>query len=276
MSLTKSNDAVRKILLLLESIDVKVLENERVVYNGFDLWQSFREEIDLASKQSETEILDNLLILEDEGKIKSYLNWIDHRLEIAGDSIEELDICLIEPNYDTKKNEESLDYHVDYIDDLLRYQRGRLEVTEDIDFLSGACIKQLKMFLSNASAVIDRMRKFILKERGSSELIPNIKNERKSISSIKQQLLIMFFLNKFKFFRLSEVHDSMPKQAEFLQYLLNSSYDNTLKYLKLFGNSSFEDKYFNKKNLELVGKAFDNTKFLQIKEYISELITQSD
>ncbi len=94
--------------------------------------------------------------------------------------------------------------------------------------------------------------------------------DRKDITTLKQQLFIMQLLNDYKILKLNNIHDNMTNQARFLTYLLNRSYENTYKYLKDIR------KYPTKENLRIIKKAFDHTLFDEIKKHISRLMDESD
>jgi hypothetical protein len=134
-------------------------------------------------------------------------------------------------------------------------------------------LKELNQYLDVAYKAAEHLNQFILDEEMNREIDSGGKSDRKVLSNLKQQLLILYFFDQKKIFRFIDIHDDKTEQSKFFSYLLNGGYDSIYKYRKLLGGVQHDKVFLAKENLRFAKEVFSHTKFESIKTEISDLIS---
>ncbi|HOX77205.1 MAG TPA: hypothetical protein PLW31_04125 [Bacteroidales bacterium] len=106
----------------------------------------------------------------------------------------------------------------------------------------------------------DHLKRMLKEDEGIS-----IDNQAiKDIITTKQQLLIIFFLDKYEIFNLKSIHEDMTKQSKILYALINRNEENTYKYFREMLSTKSSREYFTKDNLNAILPFFEAAGMSQI------------
>jgi hypothetical protein len=87
---------------------------------------------------------------------------------------------------------------------------------------------------------------------------PGSVNDKKELLTTKQQILMLHYLSKYKFFNLEKLNPDISGQARIIRALLNRDEGNVARYLREVRSSKYGDKYFTQENLEAIKEVFQN------------------
>jgi len=165
--LTKSTVSFNDLLDLIGNFDVVIEMNNSISYNKYRSWHDYNDAVNRSVKKVESEILDNLLYLEEELKIVSYVRWITHRLDQKLLSIDYIELALVVK--DSQENKTVNPMLVDYVSDILVEERGTLSVPEDMEIVPENFASSIGDFLRIASKAALHIIQFLSNEVADKE-----------------------------------------------------------------------------------------------------------
>jgi len=271
------NSAAKALFEIVQSFHVRIDEEGRVEFNGYKSWEMFHKKVDLLYKNFENEVMDNLLLMEESQNRRLYIDRLYNRFKLARNELYELFNIFS----GVRENTEGIEFkglEVGFVKELIFYAipQSSLNLPDGKEFISADESIQVASYITSIRDVAMHFSFEINKYLGEDAGFDKEKSMSPNTATSKQQLLILYFLEKNSYFNFRSIHDDMPQQSNFLIYLLNRNYENTYKYLRQLRGKNFKKNYLTKENLLLVKEAFKYTKFEGIKLEIEDNLAQFD
>lgn len=107
----------------------------------------------------------------------------------------------------------------------------------------------------------------IREEENDSEKVLNLDKP-----TTKQQILLIYYLNRLKILNLYKIHQDQTKQAKVLNFLINKNESNVYRELNKISKVGYKDQFFTIKNLKAILPICEELDLSDVKEEIEREI----